>query len=203
MDGEVIESDMNPTYFKTPAAFRAWLEQNHATKDDLLVGFHKTASGRPSMTWPESVDEALCFGWIDGVRKSVDAERYTIRFTPRKSGSVWSTVNVGKVQVLLESGRMQPAGMAAFERRKEERSGIYSHEQGSVELPEPYLGVLRGNTAAWQFFQKQPASYRKAASWWIVRAKQEKTRLSRVENLVACSARAERVPQFTSKKSAG
>ncbi len=194
---------MPPTYFKTSAAFRAWLAKNHAAKDALLVGFHKTSSGRPSMTWPESVDEALCFGWIDGVRKSVDAGRYTIRFTPRKSRSVWSAVNVGKMQALVEAGRMQPAGMAAFELRKAERSGIYSHEQRSVELPEAYLGVLRGNTAAWEFFQNQPASYRKAAIWWIVSAKQEKTRLWRLEKLLACSARAERVPQFTSKKSSG
>ncbi|CAN5203907.1 YdeI/OmpD-associated family protein [soil metagenome] len=194
---------MKPTYFATPAAFRTWLEQHQATDFELLVGFHKKGSGRPSMSWPESVDEALCFGWIDGVRKSIDAERYTIRFTPRKSGSTWSAVNIGKIQVLLEAGRMQPAGLAAFELRKEERSGIYSHEQPSVELPEPYLEVIRRNPAAWEFFQKQSASYRKAVNWWIINAKQEKTRLSRLEKLVAYSVRAERVPQFTSRKPSG
>ena len=194
---------MDPIYFETPAEFRAWLEQNHATADALLVGFHKKGTGQPSMTWPESVDEALCFGWIDGVRKGVDADRYTIRFTPRKAGSIWSTVNVNKVQVLTDQGRMQPAGLAAFEARKEARSGIYSHEQESVDLPEPYLGLLRGNPMAWAFFEKQPASYRKAASWWVASAKQEKTRLTRLEKLVACSANGERVPQFTWKKSEG
>ncbi len=194
---------MTPIYFETPAEFRAWLEQNHARTEALLVGFSKKGTGQPSMTWPESVDEALCFGWIDGVRQSVDANRYTIRFTPRKAGSVWSSVNIGRVQVLLDQGRMQPAGIAAFEKRRENRSGIYSHEQPSVAIPEPYLGIFRGNASAWEFFQNQPASYRKAASWWVVSAKQEKTRLTRLEKLVFCSAHAERLPQFTSKKPAG
>ncbi len=188
---------MTPVYFETTADFRAWLEQNHSEAESLLVGFYKKGTGRPSMTWPESVDEALCFGWIDGVRKGVDADRYTIRFTPRKAGSVWSAVNIDKIRVLLDQGRMQPAGIAAFEKRQEARSGIYSHEQPDVELPEPYLGILLGNASAREFFEKQPASYRKAASWWVVSAKQEKTRLARLEKLVACSANAERVPQFT------
>jgi uncharacterized protein YdeI (YjbR/CyaY-like superfamily) len=194
---------MDPIYFETPADFRAWLEHNHSKAEALPVGFYKKGTGQPSMTWPESVEEALCFGWIDGVRKGVDADRYTIRFTPRKTGSIWSTVNVAKVQVLLDEGRMQPAGLAAFQARKENRSGIYSHEQGDVDLPEPYQGLLRENTAAWEFFEKQPASYRKAASWWVASAKQEKTRMTRLEKLVACSVNAERVPQFTWKKSEG
>ena len=194
---------MTPIYFEAPADFRAWLEQNHSKAEALLVGFHKKGTGQPSMTWPESVDEALCFGWIDGVRKRVDADRYTIRFTPRKAGSVWSNVNVARVSALLDQGRMKPAGIAAFEIRKENRSGIYAHEQQSVDLPEPYRGILRGNANAWEFFQNQPASYRKAVSWWVVSAQQEKTRLARMEKLMACSANAERVPQFTSNKPAG
>jgi uncharacterized protein YdeI (YjbR/CyaY-like superfamily) len=194
---------MTPIYFETPADFKVWLEQNHSKADFLLVGFSKKGTVKPSMTWPESVDEALCFGWIDGVRKGVDADRYTIRFTPRKAGSVWSTVNINKIQVLIDQGRMQPAGLAAFELRKENRSGIYSHEQRDVDLPEPYQGRLSENTVAWEYFQKQPASYRKAASWWVVSAKQEKTRLSRMEKLITHSARAERIPQITSKKSEG
>ena len=193
---------MEPIYFATPAEFRAWLEQNHATAAALLVGFSKKGTGRLSITWSESVDEALCFGWIDGVRRSVDAERYSIRFTPRKAGSVWSNVNVGKVQALLDQERMQPAGIAAFELRQESRSGIYSHEQEDVALPEPDLGVLRANARAWEFFQNQPASYRKAVSWWVMSAKQPKTRRARLDKLVGCSARAERVPQFTSNKPA-
>ena len=191
---------MKPTYFNSPAPFRAWLQKNHSSTDSLLVGFYKKGSGKQSMTWPESVDEALCFGWIDGVRKGVDTERYTIRFTPRKPGSVWSSVNVRKMQMLIDEGRMQPAGLAAFEKRKEERSGIYSHEQKSVELPEPYRTLLSANTTVWEFFQKQAASYRKAVSWWVMSAKQEKTRLTRIEKLIACSAKSERVPQFTSRK---
>ena len=194
---------MDPIFFETPADFRAWLAENHATADFLLVGFYKKGSGRPSITWPESVDEALCYGWIDGVRKGIDAESYTIRFTPRKPGSVWSSVNVSRVQALTELGRMQPTGLAAFQARKEDRSGIYSHEQGDVELPEPYRGLLREDRAAWEFFEKQPASYRKAASWWVVSAKKEETRRKRLDKLVVHSARGERVPQFTWKKSSG
>jgi uncharacterized protein YdeI (YjbR/CyaY-like superfamily) len=194
---------MKPTYFKTPGEFTAWLQHNHATAESLLVGFNKKGSGLPRITWPESVDEALCYGWIDGHRKGVDAERYTIRFTPRKAGSVWSSVNVAKVHALIEKGRMKPAGLAAFEGRKAARSGIYSHEQKSVELPDQYEAVIRANEQAWEFFQKQPPSYRKAVCWWILSAKQEKTRLSRIERLIAHSAKAERIPQFTSPKSAG
>jgi uncharacterized protein YdeI (YjbR/CyaY-like superfamily) len=194
---------MTPIYFESPADFKTWLEQNHSKADFLLVGFYKKGTGKPCMAWPESVDEALCFGWIDGVRKGVDADRYTIRFTPRKAGSIWSTVNVTKVQVLTDQGRMQPAGLAAFQARKLNRSGIYSHEQGDVDLPEPYQGLLRENTAAWEYLQKQPGSYRKRAYWWVVSAKQEKTRLTRLEKLIAHSNRAERLPQFTWKKSEG
>ncbi len=197
------EEILDPIYFEAPADFRAWLEQNHARATALLVGFHKRRPGRPSFTWPESVDEALCFGWIDGVRKGVDADRYTIRFTPRQPGSIWSNVNVAKVRLLLDRGRMQPAGMAAFEARREGRTGLYSHEQGDVELPEPYRGILDSNAGARDFFRDQPASYRKAVSWWVAGAKQEKTRLTRLARLVACSAAGERVPQFTSKKPAG
>jgi uncharacterized protein YdeI (YjbR/CyaY-like superfamily) len=194
---------MDPIFFETPADFRAWLAENHATADHLLVGFSKKGSGRRSITWPEAVDEALCYGWIDGVRKGIDAGSYTIRFTPRKKGSVWSTVNVNRVRALAELGRMQPTGRAAFEARKEDRSGIYSHEQGDVEMPEPYLGLLREDAAAWEFYEKQPASYRKAVNWWVVSARKDETRRRRLDSLVACSARAERVPQFTWKKASG
>ena len=194
---------MEPTFFETPAKFRAWLARNHARAASLLVGFYKKGTGRKSITWPESVEEALCFGWIDGVRKGIDAESYTIRFTPRKPGSIWSSVNVRKVQELTDLGRMQPAGLAAFEARKEGRSGIYSHEQGDVDLPEPYRGLLRENKAAWAFFESQPPSYRKAASWWVASARKEETRRKRLDSLAAYSARGERVPQFTWKKASG
>ncbi len=194
---------MTPIYFGSPAAFRTWLEQNHTQTEPLIVGYFKKKTGQPSLTWSESVDEALCFGWIDGVRRTVDADRYTVRFTPRKVGSVWSTINVAKVQALLDQGRMQPAGLKAFEHRQAHRSGIYSHEQKDVELPEPYLGVLQADATAWSFFESQSASYRKAVSWWVTSAKQEKTRLTRLAKLVASSANAERVPQFTSNPPGG
>ncbi len=194
---------MDPIFFETPEEFRAWLAENHATAAQLVVGFHKKGSGRKSITWPESVDEALCYGWIDGVRKGLDAESYTIRFTPRKKGSVWSTVNIARVQALTDLGRMRPMGLAAFEARKEDRSGIYSHEQGEVEMPEPYLGLLRGNPAAWEFYESQPASYRKAVNWWVASAKKEETRRKRLDSLVACSARGERAPRFNWRKASG
>jgi uncharacterized protein YdeI (YjbR/CyaY-like superfamily) len=194
---------MDPIFFETPADFRAWLAANHDTADFQWVGFYKKGSGRLSITWPESVDEALCYGWIDGVRKGLDTESYMIRFTRRKSGSVWSNVNLGRIQVLADLGRLQPSGQAAFQARKEGRSGIYSHEQGDVNLPEPYRDLLRENAAACEFFQRQPASYRKAASWWVASAKREETRRKRLDSLVAHSARFERVPQFTWKKSSG
>lgn len=191
---------MLPIFFEKPEDFRAWLSGNHATAAFLLVGFHKKGTGRKSMTWTESVDEALCFGWIDGVRKGVDAERYTIRFTPRRNGSVWSAVNIARVRALTELGRMLPTGLAAFEARREARSGIYSHEQGHVDLPEIYLGLLRRNATAWEFYEKQPASYRKAVNWWIASAKKEETRRRRLDSMIASSAQGERVPQFTWKK---
>lgn len=182
--------------FRTPSAFRKWLEKHHATRDELWVGYWKKDSGMPSITWPESVDEALCFGWIDGIRKSVDATRYAIRFTPRKPGSIWSSVNIRRARALSEQGRMQPAGVRAFRARKENKSGIYSYEQRSVDLVEPYNGLLKKQKAAWSFFQAQPASYRKTVSWWIISARMEATRLKRLNKLIACSVRGERLPEW-------
>ena len=151
---------------------------------ELWVGFYKKSSGEPSITWPESVKEALCFGWIDGVRKSIDDISYTIRFSPRKPVSIWSAVNVALVEELANQGLMRPAGLKAFETRKENRSGIYSYEQRSDTLPEPYGKTLRANKAAWDFFQAQPPSYRKTVSWWVVSAKREETRLKRLATLI-------------------
>jgi uncharacterized protein YdeI (YjbR/CyaY-like superfamily) len=189
-----------PTFFATPSAFRDWLNEHHATTDVLLVGFYKKGSGKPSITWPESVDQALCYGWIDGVRKSVDAQRYTIRFSPRKQGSVWSSINIKRAEVLIEQGHMQPAGLRAYHAKKENKSGIYSYEQRGVDLQEPYSRLLKKNKAAWQFFQGQPPYYRKTVCWWIVSAKKEETRLRRLEKLIACSAQGQRLPEFLSNK---
>lgn len=183
---------MSPKFFKTPAAFRKWLDANHAKEKELLVGFYKKDSGKPSINWPESVDEALCVGWIDGIRRRVDDESYTIRFTPRRPGSVWSAINIRNVQKLIKEGRMRPAGLKAFEARKENRTGIYSYEQRSADLVEPYLSRMKKNKAAWEFFQSQPAGYRKQANWWVVSAKSEETRLKRLEKLIEISARGQR-----------
>lgn len=188
-----IACEMKATFFSTSAALRSWFRRNHATATELWVGFHKKHTGRPSITWPESVDEALCVGWIDGIRKSIDAESYMIRFTPRRGGSIWSAVNIKRAKALTNEKRMQPAGLAAFAARVENKSGIYSYEQRGEQLPEPYTGLLRKNRRAWQFFQEQPPSYRKAISWWVVSAKQEATRDKRLRKLVTASARGERL----------
>jgi uncharacterized protein YdeI (YjbR/CyaY-like superfamily) len=184
---------MKPVFFSSPAEFQRWLAQHDATATELLVGFHKVDSGKPSLTWPESVDEALCVGWIDGVRKRIDEHSYTIRFTPRRAGSIWSAVNIRRVQALASEGRMQPAGLKAFAARKENKSGIYAYEQQQAELPEPYAGLLKKHKAAWAFFHAQPPSYRKRMSWRVISAKQEATRLKRLEKLIAASAQGNRL----------
>ena len=184
---------MNPKFFKTPSAFRKWLATNHAKSKELWVGFYKKHSGKPSITWPESVDEALCFGWIDGIRKRIDEDSYVIRFTPRKTSSVWSNINIRNAEKLIAEKRMQPAGLKAYELRKENRSGIYSYEQRSPELEEKYARKLKRNKAAWKFFQAQPPSYRKMMNWYIVSAKQEETRLKRLDKLIEASAQGRRL----------
>src|SRR5919204_6825845 len=152
---------MEPTFFATPADFRAWLERHHDSVSELLVGFHKKGSGRPSITWPEAVDQALCFGWIDGVRRRIDEDSYTIRFTPRKPSSTWSAVHVKRMEELIEEGLVAPAGLAAFERRSDDRTAIYAYEQRkTAQLPDEYEARLRANAAAAEFFDSQPPWYR-------------------------------------------
>jgi len=185
---------LNITFFRSPSEFREWLELHHATAGELWVGYYKVNSGKPSITWPESVDEALCFGWIDGIRKSVDELSYTIRFSPRKTGSIWSAVNIKRAAELADQGRMHPAGLRAFQARKRNRSGIYSYEQREARLPEEYDELLQQNKAAWDFFHAQPAWYRKAAVWWVVSAKKEETRLKRLSQLIEDSAHGRTIP---------
>ena len=185
-----------PRFFPTPAQFRDWLAQHHATADELLVGYYKKDSGKLSITWPESVDQALCFGWIDGIRRRIDDISYSIRFTPRRPRSVWSAINIKRAEVLQREGQMQPAGLKAYRARQENRSGIYSYEQRSANLEAPYDQLLKEHKAAWTFFQAQPAFYRKAVCWWIVSAKKEQTRLKRLEKLMNCSAQGERIPEM-------
>ena len=188
---------MKTVFFASPSHLRKWFEKHHEAERELWVGYFKKGSGRKSVTWPESVDEALCVGWIDGIRKSLNQESYTIRFTPRKPRSIWSAVNIGRARALAGEGRMRPAGRKAFEARKENRSGIYSYEQRRENLEEPYAVLLKKNPGAWAFFQAQPPSYRKAAGWWVVSARKEETRLKRLGKLIEISALGRRISQFT------
>ena len=189
---------MDPTTFETPQAFRAWLEQHHDSASEVWVGYFRKATGRPSMTWAESVDEALCFGWIDGVRRRIDDERYTIRFTPRRRGSVWSVVNVGRVAELRKQGRMRAAGLKAFAARREDRSGIYSYEQRASATFDPaFERRFRANEKAWAYFDARPASYRQAAIRWVMSAKKEETRERRLATLIEDSAAGRTVRPLT------
>jgi uncharacterized protein YdeI (YjbR/CyaY-like superfamily) len=186
---------LKPKFFRTPANFGTWLEKNHATATELWVGFYTKDSGRPSITWPESVDQALCFGWIDGIRKGVDEISYQIRFTPRRRASVWSAINIKRAKALVRQKQMRPTGLKAFVARIENKSGIYSYEQRSTELKQPYAKLLKKNKAASNFFTKQPPSYRKMIGWWIISAKKEETRMARLAKLISESAKAKRLLQ--------
>ncbi|HUS13099.1 MAG TPA: YdeI/OmpD-associated family protein [Pyrinomonadaceae bacterium] len=192
---------MKPRFFKTPADLRQWLKMHHASVAELWVGFHKKDSGKQSITWPESVDEALCFGWIDGIRKSIDETSYMIRFTPRRTRSIWSTVNIRRANELLKQKLMQPAGLKAFAARQEYRSGIYSYEQRTADLPDHYGKLLKKNYAAWKFFHAQSPYYKKAINWWVLCAKKEETRLKRLNKLIEDSAHGRRIPFMPTKKS--
>lgn len=185
---------MQPTFFATPADFRAWLQEHHQTERELLVGFYKKGSGRPSITWPESVAEALCFGWIDGIRRTIDDESYSIRFTPRKRGSIWSAVNMRLVEGLIRDGRMQPAGLAAWEARDPAKSAIYSFEQKeAAQLDADAEARFRANPQAWSFWQAQPPGYRKQITHWLTSAKREETRARRLDTLIADCAAGKRI----------
>ncbi len=183
-------------YFPSPAAFRKWLTANHAKADELWVGFHKKHTDKPSLTWPESVDQALCFGWIDGQRRRIDDDRYTIRFTPRRKGSIWSAVNVKRIKELSKEGLVEPAGMVAFEARKENKTAIYSYEKRPEVLPAPFEKTFRRNRKAWDYFEKQPPSYRRAVINWVVSAKREATRERRLAQLIADCAAGEWIKQM-------
>jgi len=179
---------VKPRFFASPAAFRAWLDAHHDSSDELLVGFHKVGSGKPSITWPESVDEALCYGWIDGVRHAVDDERYTIRFTPRKPRSKWSVVNIARAKELVRLGRMRPAGLRAFESRDEAAAAYSDEQRRTAELGPEAERAFRANAKAWAFFQAQPPWYRRAATGWVVTAKKDETRRKRLATLIDDSA---------------
>ena len=188
---------MEPRFFATPADLGAWFAENHAREGELWVGFHKRGSGRPSITWAEAVDEALCVGWIDGLTKRVDETSYKIRFTPRKARSTWSLRNVERVAELTEQGRMLPAGIEAFERRTADNTGIYSFEQETVELAPAYERELKANAKAWEFFSSKPPSYRRPAINWVMSAKREETRLRRLATLIEDSAEGRTIKPLT------
>jgi uncharacterized protein YdeI (YjbR/CyaY-like superfamily) len=184
-----------PQFFPTLANWRAWLEKHHDDAEEFWVGFYKRDSGRPSITWPESVDGALCFGWIDGVRKSIDATSYKIRFTPRKPRSIWSAINIKRAKELSKQGLMHAAGLAAFEKRDGNRSAIYAYEQRkSAKLPSEFDKQFRTNPEAWRFFQSQPPWYQRTSTYWVISAKKEETRVKRLAILIDCSTRKQKIP---------
>ncbi|HEY6928987.1 MAG TPA: YdeI/OmpD-associated family protein [Thermoanaerobaculia bacterium] len=184
---------LKPVFFRTPADLQEWFDANHRSASELWVGYRKKSTGQPSVTWPESVDEALCVGWIDGIRKRIDEKSYTIRFTPRKTGSIWSAINIRRVAVLSREKRMRPSGRKAFAARTENRSGIYSYEQRPTQLVEPYRSVFQRNKKAWAFFEAQPPGYQKQVTWWVISAKREETRRKRLKQLVQGSAAGRRI----------
>lgn len=187
----------DPTFFRTAGSFGRWLARHGTTERELWVGFYKKGSGRVGMTYAEAVEQALCHGWIDGIIRRLDAERYMHRFSPRKPGGHWSAVNIAKAKALLAEGRMSDAGRAAFEGH-EQRRAPYSHEQAPRDLDPAQQRALRTDPAAWRFWQRQPPSYRKAVVWWLASARRESTRERRLAQLVTCCAEARRIPQFVS-----
>jgi uncharacterized protein YdeI (YjbR/CyaY-like superfamily) len=182
-----------PKFFKTQGEFHEWLVKHHDSKTELLVGFHKNSSGKKSITYPEALDEALCFGWIDGVRKSIDETSYSIRFTPRKPQSIWSNVNVRHVERLKKAGLMQPSGLAAYALREDKRTGVYSFENRPKELSEQYQQEFKAKMKAWEFFKAQPTYYTKVCSFWVMSAKKEETRLRRLNQLIEISQKEQRL----------
>ncbi|HLO57886.1 MAG TPA: YdeI/OmpD-associated family protein [Bacteroidales bacterium] len=175
-------------FFKNRDEFREWLQNHYKTKKELVVGFYKTKTGKPSMTWSESVDQALCFGWIDGIRRSIDDVSYSIRFTPRNPNSVWSSINIKKVEELTQKGLMTPEGLDAFNKRKPEKSGIYSFENKPGQLTPEMESQFKKETAAWDFFNLQAPSYRRTVIHWILSAKTETTRQNRLSKLIEASS---------------
>lgn len=185
---------VSPTFFESARHFRAWLEVHHRTATELIVGFRKVGSGLPSMSWPESVDEALCFGWIDGLRKRIDESSYLIRFTPRRAGSIWSSVNLAKAQELGAQGRLRPAGIAAHEARSSQKTGVYSFEQQQPVVFAPaQVREFKKNKGAWKYFEAAPPSYKKVITYWVISAKQPATRARRLAQLIEACAESRRL----------
>ncbi|HUN81645.1 MAG TPA: YdeI/OmpD-associated family protein [Phycisphaerae bacterium] len=182
-----------PRFFKDPAAFRAWLVKNHKKAAELLVGLYKKGTGRPSITWPESIAEALCFGWIDGIRRTLDERSYVIRFTPRRKRSKWSAINIKMVAELEAAGRMTDAGRAVFQARTDKDSKGYKAQRKTASLDKPYILEFKKNKSAWSFYSSQPPGYQRMTAWWVMQAKQEPTRQRRLKALIEGSAKGKRL----------
>jgi uncharacterized protein YdeI (YjbR/CyaY-like superfamily) len=193
---------MTARAFPTPAAFRAWLKKHHRTRTELVVLLFRAHAAERGMTYPQALDEALCFGWIDGVRRSVDADRYSVRFSPRKPRSIWSRVNVAHVERLIRDGAMEEPGLAAYRARSEQRTGVYSFEGAALTLAPAYQRLLRANAAAWNHFRSQPPWYRRTCSHWVMNAKREQTRLRRIGIVIRCSQMGHRIPPLRQVKAA-
>lgn len=191
---------MTPNFFTTQNEFRRWLSKHHKSATELIVGFYRIDSGKGGLTYPQALDEALCFGWIDGVRRKVDDLSFSVRFTPRKAGSIWSLVNVGHVERLIAAKRMTPAGMRAFEARVAHKTGIYSFEQKKHEFEPAQEKQFRANKKAWRFWEAQPPGYKRVSTHWVTSAKQEATRQRRLAQLIADSAAGQRLGIVTGKK---
>jgi uncharacterized protein YdeI (YjbR/CyaY-like superfamily) len=192
---------VKPRFFETSAGFRTWLERNHDSANELLIGLHKKSSGKPSITLREAQDQALCFGWIDGTARKIDEGRWAIRFTPRRPGSVWSAVNIKRAEALIADGRMTPAGLAQFEKRDAKRAGRYSYERENPKLDAASENAFRANRKAWDFFQAQPAGYQRLHTWWVMSAKREETRAKRLAVLIEMSAQGRRIDPMKSRLS--
>jgi len=184
-------------FFKTQKDFRKWLEKNYKNKAEQWVGFYKKNAGRESMDWPQSVDEALCFGWIDGIRKTIDEESYKIRFTPRKPSSNWSEININKIEALIKQGLVKPEGLKIYNERRCKSAGEYSYENRPDGLGESYEKVFRTNKKAWAFFNQQAPSYKRNASWWVLSAKRDETRLKRLTALIEDSENNRKITAVT------
>jgi len=187
----------NPTFFRTASAFRKWLGKNHDRTSELLIGFYRVGSGKGGLTYREALDEALCFGWIDGLRKRYDADSYTIRFTPRKPDSIWSVINATRINQLIELDRVHPAGLRVFRQRDEKKSKLYSYEVGSCQFTAAYNKLFRANPTAWEFYQAQAPWYHRVSCYWVMSAKREETRLRRLATLISDSANGHRIKQLT------
>jgi uncharacterized protein YdeI (YjbR/CyaY-like superfamily) len=187
-------------FFPSQPHFRKWFEKNHNKVDELWVGYYKKGTGKPSITWQESVDEALCFGWIDGIRKSIDEESYKIRFTPRRKGSTWSAVNTKRIKELIKLGLVKPSGFEAFNKRDEKKTNRYSFEQKEAKLPAVFEKKIKANKKAWKYFQTLPPSAKRVSTWWVISAKREETKLNRLDTLIKCSEEERKIPALIISK---